>query len=178
MRRSALVTAFICSALSFAAGSTRAQDAAPPPNSAVSPAPDSASPSPAPAPVKRVWTNDDVGDLRGRSIISTVGPATTKQPTAATKQNVANTETIRSYRDRILNLQKQLPNLDSKIAELQSTLNGNTVNSTRHVGGTVIDDWHVQLAKAQQQRDDLTAKISALQDQARHSGVPENQIPE
>jgi hypothetical protein len=178
MRRSAFCTAFICAALFFAASSTRAQDAAPPPSAASTPAPDSSASTPTPAPAKRVWTNDDVGDLRGHSTISTVGPANTKQPKPTTKQPVANAETIRSYRDRILNLQKQIPDLDSKIAELQATLNGNTVNSTRHVGGTVIDDWHVQLAKAQQQREELNAKIGALQDQARHAGVPENQIPE
>jgi hypothetical protein len=51
------------------------------------------------------------------------------------------------------------------------------VNSTRHVG-VKIDDWHDELARLQVQRTDVASKINALQDQARHSGVPENEIPE
>ncbi len=129
-------------------------------------------------PTKKVWTNDDVGDLRGRSAISTVGvAANTKQPKQQSTK-VASPATINSYRNQILKLQAQLPDMDSKIADLQGVLSGNTVNSVRHATGAKIDDWHDELAKLQEQRAATVSKISELQDQARHSGVPENQIPE
>ena len=154
------------------------QEAAP----AESPSTDSqpSQPSGVPSPTvqtKRVWTNDDVGELRGRSAISTVGVANAK-PAKQPANKVASTATINSYRNQILRLQGQLPDMDSKIAELQGVLSGNTVNSTRHATGAKIDDWHDELVRLQQQRANTASKISDLQDQARHSGVPENQIPE
>jgi hypothetical protein len=60
---------------------------------------------------------------------------------------------------------------------LQAGLNGATVNETRHYGGVKLDDWHDQLARLQKQREDIAAQISAMQDEARHNGVPDNQIP-
>jgi hypothetical protein len=133
--------------------------------------------TPSATPTKKVWTNDDVGDLRGHSAISTVGAANAK-PTKQAATKVASTATINSYRNQILKLQGQLPDMDSKIAELQGVLSGNTVNSTRHATGARIDDWHDELIRLVQQRADIASKISDLQDQARHGGVPENQIPE
>ena len=56
-------------------------------------------------------------------------------------------------------------------------LNGGQVNEVRHYGGNKIDDWHDELARLQAQRDDINAKIAALQDQARHDGVSPNDIP-
>jgi uncharacterized protein YukE len=189
MRRWALMTAFLCAAACWVPYGARAQNASPAQDtsstaSQPAPGPEPAqnagattTPPPSSSPAKRVWTNDDVGDLRGHSTISTVGVAKTK-PEKQTNKPVANPETVRSYRERIVRLQGELPDLDSKIAELQGVLNGDTVNSTRHATGTKIDDWHDELAKLQQQRTDVAAKISTLQDQARHNGVPENEIPE
>jgi hypothetical protein len=129
---------------------------------------------------KKVWTNEDVGDLRGRSPISTVGPSHAKpqKPVAQSKQAVASPDTIRSYHDRIAALQAKLPPIDSQISDLQGALNGQTMNSTRHATGAKIDDWHDELTRLQQQKSDLQDKIAAMQDEARHKGVPENQIPE
>ena len=141
----------------------------PPPSTAA--APDAATPA------KRVWTNDDVGDLRRESAISTVGVANAKPQKSAVTNKVADPETTRSYHDRILALQGKLPPIDAQIADLQGVLNGQTVNSTRHTSAK-IDDWHDELTRLQQQKSDIETKISTLQDEARHKGVPENQIPE
>src|SRR5580698_4322710 len=131
------------------------------------------------APTKRVWTNDDVHELRRDSAISTVGPAKSKpQKAVATNMPVANPATIKSYHDRIIALQDKMPPLDSQISDLQGVLNGQTMNSTRHATGAKIDDWHDELTRLQGQRSDLETKISAMQDEARHKGVPENQIPQ
>jgi prefoldin subunit 5 len=81
------------------------------------------------------------------------------------------------YQQQIKRLQDQLPPIDQKISDLQTVLNGGQVNEVRHYGGNKIDDWHDELARLQAQRDDINAKIAALQDQARHDGVSPNDIP-
>jgi hypothetical protein len=182
MRRRVAVTLLTFAAVIFATNGAKAQSVAPqqtPSDSAqtASNSMTATASSPATAPAKKVWTNEDVGDLRGRSAISTVGVANSK-PAKQNNQKVANPETIKSYQTRILALQAKLPDLDQKIADLQGVLSGSTVNQTRHATGAKIDDWHDELAKLQQQRTDTADRISTLQDQARHAGVPENQIPE
>ena len=68
--------------------------------------------------------------------------------------------------------------IDDKIAQLKAVLSGKTVQETRVYGGEHIDDWHEELVHLQKQREDIETRISALQDEARHNGVPENQIPQ
>ena len=47
----------------------------------------------------------------------------------------------------------------------------------RSYGGVRPGDWQMQMNQYQQNREALLAKISALQDRARHAGVPETDIP-
>jgi hypothetical protein len=138
-------------------------------------APDSA---PAPAATKRVWTNDDIGDLHRNSTISTFSETANKPSKANDKPVAAKSADAKRYQDQITTLQAKIPPLDDKIAQLQAVLSGNTVKETRTVGGAHIDDWHEELVKLQKQRDDIETRISSLQDEARHKGVPENQIPQ
>ena len=132
------------------------------------------------APTKRVWTNDDMGDLHQNSTISTFsGPAgkpakSNGKPASTAKMD----KDAKRYHDQITALQAKLPELDDKISQLKAVLSGDTVQSTRTYGGTRIDDWHEELVKLQKQREDIETKISSLQDEARHNGVPENQIPQ
>jgi hypothetical protein len=130
------------------------------------------------APAKKVWTNEDMGEVHKNSVISTFSATSNKpansKPIATAKGN----KDAKNYQTQITRLQEKLPPLDEQIAQLQAALNGDSVNSTRHVGGAKIDDWHDELVRAQQQREEIVAKISALQDEARRNGVPANQIPE
>jgi uncharacterized protein YukE len=131
----------------------------------------------APAPAKKVWTNEDMGAVHKNSVISTFS-ATSSKPANAKAAANAKSGNAKQYQDQITKLQAKLPPLDEQIAELQATLNGTAVNSTRHYSGTKIDDWHEELVQLQKQREDISAKIGALQDEARRNGVPANQIPE
>jgi uncharacterized protein YukE len=164
---------------SSAAGQTAAPAAAP--TQATTPATASAngtsSATPAPAPAKKVWTNEDMGEVHKNSVISTFSATSSKPGNAKAAAN-AKGGNAKQYQDQITKLQAKLPPLDEQIAELQATLNGTAVNSTRHYSGTKIDDWHEELLQLQKQRDDVSAKIGALQDEARRNGVPANQIPE
>lgn len=166
-------TLFVIAGLTFVAANARAQ------NDSSAPAPSStqsASSATATQPTdKKVWTNDD-GRFHSRS--SSTADATTKPAGTANKPKPNNNgKNAGSYRAQITKLQGQIPPLDDKIAQLQAALNGQTTNAPRTYGWSKPEDWHDALARYQKQREDILAKISALEDEARHSGVPESEIP-
>jgi hypothetical protein len=130
------------------------------------------------APAKKVWTNEDMGDVHKNSAISSFSAMSNKPANAKPAATAKGNKDAKNYQTQITRLQEKLPPLDEQISQLQAALNGDTVNSTRHVGGAKIDDWRDELVRAQKQREDIVAKISALQDEARRNGVPANQIPE
>jgi hypothetical protein len=144
-------------------------------SSPANPAGDAARSTAQPA-AKKIWTNDDMGSLH-RAPISTFSASNTRAAKAKSTASAQGASKGAQYRQQILNLQAKLPPLDEQISQLQAGLNGATLNSTRRYGGVTIDDWHDQLARLQKQRDDIAAKISSLQDEARHNDVPDNQIP-
>jgi hypothetical protein len=165
---------------------TLAQEQSNPPTPAATPAAEPATPTssratsvaPNPSSTKRVWTNDDMRDLHRNSTISSFSGSANIPAKTNEKPVTAKTADAKRYQDQITSLQAKIPPLDDKISQLQAVLSGNTVNQTRTVGGAHIDDWHEELVKLQKQRDDTETRISALQDEARHKGVPENQIPQ
>jgi hypothetical protein len=160
-----------------ATGSATAQSTTAPATTATAQNSTTTTPATPATPAKKVWTNEDMGAVHKDPAISTFSskpnkPAATKSPAAK-----ANAKGAGQYQAQITNLQAKLPPLDEQISQLQAGLNGATVNETRHYSGTKLDDWRDQLARLQKQRDDIAARISALQDEARHNGVPDNQIP-
>ncbi|HUA00833.1 MAG TPA: hypothetical protein VMB02_10925 [Candidatus Aquilonibacter sp.] len=136
---------------------------------------------PAPAPVppgpKKVWTNDDMLDLRLSSPISTASKPYVRPQRDAARPANPNGKNAGWYRTRITQLQAQLPPLDDKIAQLQAALSGQTVNEVRKWGGARPDDWRVELDGLQKKRDGVAAQIDTLRDQARHDGVAPNTLP-
>ena len=165
-------TIFVIAGFNIVAGSARAQNdsSAPAPSSTQSP---SSATATQPA-EKKVWTNDDG---RFHSPPSPSANASTKPAGAANKPKSNNNGKNAGYRAQITKLQGQIPPLDEKIAQLQAALNGQTTNAPRTYGWSKPDDWHDALARYQKQREDIEAKISALEDEARHNGVPESEIP-
>jgi hypothetical protein len=163
------------SCVSFTATSARAQS-----DSTVSAQnPGTAGPSDAGSqtPEKKVWTNDDFSSHPRRNASSSPN-SNTKAASVANKPKPNNGgKNADWYRGQISKLQGQIPPLDEKISQLQAALNGQQVNTPRPYGWSKPDDWHTQLAQYQKQREDIQTKISALEDEARHNGVPENKIP-
>ena len=98
--------------------------------------------APAPPAGKKVWTNDDVTELRSDSVISTVGSSSTKsgaKPATAAKNNDA-----KSYQGQITRLEAQIPPLDSQIAELQAAIDGKPTGdakTSQRPRGVKADDW-------------------------------------
>ncbi|MFY9752915.1 MAG: hypothetical protein WBS18_07910 [Candidatus Acidiferrales bacterium] len=150
-----------------------------PPAAAANPA---ASAAPDTAPAKKVWTNEDIGGLRGDSAISTFQPKNAKKNQSARASNAPpKTRDAAWYRAQITKLQQEIPPLDTKIAQLQAGINGTTVNnpntSTRPYHGVGFGSWQAQLDDAKQKRSELLSRIGSLEDQARQSGIDANQIP-
>lgn len=146
-------------------------------NDSAAPAQNPGQPSPpattSQTPAKKVWTNDDIHSAKPTS------PDASAKPASAVIKPKPNPKAKEAswYRGQISKLQAQIPPLDEKISQLQAALSGQTVTSTRQYGGVRPDDWRDELSRFQKQRDDINTKIAALQDQARHDGVPENDIP-
>ena len=120
-----------------------------------------------------------MGDLHRNSTISTFAAPTEKPAKSNDKPaSPAKNANAKRYQDQIAAQRAKLPPIGDKISQLQAVLSGKTVQGTRVYGGAHIDDWHEELVHLQKQRDDIETKISALQDEARHNGVPDNQIPQ
>jgi hypothetical protein len=128
-------------------------------------------------PTKKVWTNEDMGAIHSNSAISTLSSGANKPANAKPAPAKPSSKNAKQYQDQIAKLQAKLPPLDQQISVLQAGLSGATINETRHYGGVKLDDWRDQLARLQKQREDIAAQIGAMQDEARHNGVPDNQIP-
>lgn len=151
--------------------------------SAQSTEPPSQAPTSAPAPgpaqpaAKKVWTNEDVAGLRADSRISTFSQPNAKPAKNGAKPANSKGKDASWYQNRIAGLEAQLPHLDDQIGQLQAALNGEQVNSVRKWGGVRPDDWRVELDTLQKKRDSIQAEISALEDQARHAGIPAGALP-
>lgn len=134
------------------------------------------------APQKRVWTDDDMGALHSDPSVANFQP---KSGNSGKKGASANGNShgrdSNWYRQQIEKLQQQIPPIDAQIAELQKGVSGQTVNdpttSSRPYGGVHPGSWQQQVADLQSKKEGIQAKISSLEDQARHAGIPPNDIP-
>jgi hypothetical protein len=163
------------------AAATQAQSQAGPGSTAApgsSPAaatPSTASASPAD---KKVWTNEDVSDLRTNSTISTVGSTDTKA--AAKGSPAAKPKNSKQYQAQLARLEGQIPPLDQGIAELQDAIDGKPTGdakSSKRPRNVQADDWNVQMQDLQKKKQDILDQIAALKDEARHQGIPPNTLP-
>jgi hypothetical protein len=130
------------------------------------------------APAKKVWTNDDVGDLRADSTISTVGSTGTK-PAHKTGTS-ARPRNPQQYQAQIARLEGQIPPLDTQIAQLQNAIDGKPTGdakSSQRPRSVKADDWNVEMQDLQKKKQDILDHIAALKDQARHQGVAPNTLP-
>jgi len=182
----AFAIASTCAPGASAQASPEGEPQKPPPSTAAVPAAKSpqngssspASPAPAAKNQPKVWTNDDLGDLRDHSSISTVGTANSNARAGAVRSAAApHHRTAQYYKSQIARLQAQIPPIDQKISELQDAISGKQVNEVRHTWGARIDDWKNELERLQKQRDTIESRIAALEDEARHDGTSTNQIP-
>lgn len=188
MNRRALLLALALFAAATLAPAARAQqnDSAaqnPPPAPAATPAPaapDTTSPPPkTPAPDKKVWTNEEMRKMDPHTGVSTIGKEDHANQGQRSGPNSARHD-AKWYHDEIAKMQGKVADLDKQIAELDSALSGHPTGDAKKSArptGVKSDDWQDERDRLTVQREDLLAKITALQDEARHNGVSPNQLP-
>lgn len=193
LRRNVPSLAIVCFAV-LCAAPVRAQSAQPSPAPSAPPAPAAdqsaagpekaapASTSPASSTTKKVWTEDEMAGLHSKGADSISQPGNTPaspEPPASHPKGISSNKDAKWYQDQIFKLQAKLPPIEKNIAALQAALSGkptgDAVTSSRPTG-VKTDDWALQLAQAQKERDDILAKISALRDEARHKGISPNAL--
>lgn len=167
------IAVFICGILCVtAAWATPAQAQNAPSNNTANSS--SASQVASTQPAAKVWTNDDLSSLHGDGSVSS---ATAKKPKSAKPPQPVKKSPPNAYQAQIAKLQAQLPPINAQIADLQAALSGQSVATPRKYVGVRPDDWQAQLVDLQKKRADIQSQIDALEDQARHAGVPANALP-
>jgi hypothetical protein len=178
--------------IALSAVATSAQSNPPPatPPTTQNPAPSSSQSASSPPtlapgdsiPAKKVWTNDELGGAHNQPAASASQPArnANANPRQKTPAGPKARGDAQWYHDKIADLQAKLPPLDAQIAQLQAAIDGEPTGDAKtsiRPHGVKAGDWRQQQADLQKQRDDIAAKIDALQDEARHVGIPPNAIP-
>jgi TolA-binding protein len=130
---------------------------------------ESPAPTVAPKP-KKVWTNDDMSDLRANSTVSVVG--TRKKNTNPTNYRAPAGQSeymLKMYRQQIDQLQAQVDNIDKQIESLRDAMSGKTVDSTRNYDpwGGKQGDWNSQIDQLQKNRDSVLKQIDTVEAQIR-----------
>jgi hypothetical protein len=192
MNRGNLRTLALTILIAISPVAAHAQGTPPPatPPATQSPAPPSSTSASSPStsapgeltPAKKVWTNDELGGAHNQPGASASQP--TRNANANPRQKTPAGPKARGdaqwYHDKIADLQAKLPPLDAQIAQLQAAIDGaatgDAKTSTRP-HAVKAGDWRQQQTDLQKQRDDIAARINALQDEARHVGIPPNALP-
>lgn len=125
---------------------------------------------------KKVWTNDEIGSVKGG--ISVVGDEkagnanrTTSRPSGDPEG--AHAEMVQNYRDRIQPLRDQIDAADGRIAQLKSFKGENTSPS----GGIDINHGYnmvpveEQVKQLEEKKKKLQAKIEDIEVEAKKNGV-------
>ncbi|MFZ0969833.1 MAG: hypothetical protein WCC76_15265 [Candidatus Acidiferrales bacterium] len=161
--------------LSFAilafAPPSRAQDQQPAPAPAAT---SETSSAPSQLATKKVWTNDDFNGHAAPAPAPNAGKAPKTKPV---KTKPVAGKNANWYRTQIGKLNNQVGGIDQQIASYQAALNGETPpNKGVQEYRMRRADWQAEIQKLGQQKQDLLGKISALEDEARHNGVEQNQL--
>lgn len=168
----ALILAFPAAA-SFPNSSSPSQD---PASSQSQPAPP---PSEEPKKTKKVWTNDNMGDVNA-SAISLVGDAKKSSPgksTAATP-TPASSQVVTAFRKQLTALQAQSAGIDKQIAELKSFGKGETpgANGMQLHKGYSTESVDDQVRKLEEKKKSLAAQMDAIYEAARKRGIEPGQL--
>jgi hypothetical protein len=137
-----------------------------------------AAPSPAePRKTKKVWTNENLGEVSA-SPISQVGVA--KEPTSgkAATTRPASSQEVAAFRKQLATLQIQLASVEKQIADLQNFSKGETPGANgmqlhKRYSTEPVGD---QVRKLEEKKKLLAAQMDAVFDAARKRGVDPGQL--
>ena len=131
---------------------------------------------------KRVWTNDDVGSLKGS--VSVVGDKDSNPGGAVAEnsqqkdQSGARADKIRKYREAIEQLRKQMAQADARIAQLKNFKGENTSPSggiNPNQGYNMVPPEE-QVKQLEGRKKQCQAKIEDLENQAGKEGIDPGEL--
>jgi hypothetical protein len=130
-----------------------------------------------PKKTKKVWTNDNLGDVSG-SAISQVGVTDNSSPGKNATVKPASSQVVAAYRKQLTSLQAQLAGADKRIADLKSFSKGETpgANGLQLHKAYSTEPVEDQVHKLEEKRKSLAAKIDAVLDAARKQGIEPGQL--
>jgi hypothetical protein len=155
---------------------SNAQQPAPPPaaaSSTATPPADSKPAAKAPAP-KKVWTNEDMGNL--------TGPTYEAKPNQNSRQNSYRPQSYSGsanadyYRNQINALKSKIADIDAKLDNYEALAHGEAPGQGEKQTGVRITDSRYDIQALVAQKQKLQSQISDLEDQARHAGVEPGQL--
>jgi hypothetical protein len=168
----AWISAFPAAA-SFPNSSSPSQDPAPSQSQPAAPSPEE------PKKTKKVWTNDNMGDVNA-SAISLVGDAKKSSPAKSTAPTPApaSSQVVAAFRKQLTALQAQSANIDKQIAELKSFSKGETpgANGMQLHKGYSTESVDDQVRKLEEKKKSLAAQMDAVYEAARKRGVEPGQL--
>jgi chaperonin cofactor prefoldin len=142
--------------------------------------------TPAPAPPekkkpKKVWTNDEIGSVKGG--VSVVGDDNAPSTGALSKPSTSSAEQshqqqVDSYRDRIRNYQSQIDAIDQRIAQLKNFKADNTTPS----GGINLNEGYDmvpledQVKQLEEKKAKLQSKLDDTEAEARKNGIEPGEL--
>jgi hypothetical protein len=187
-----MVRAFVAAAVLFAAPPfawTRSQSQDP----ATKSTPSSSSGATAAVKPKKVWTNDNLGDVSGT--ISVVGdprrastanssgqaakPGQNKSATTKSSDDTVDPKTLAQVREQLQKLQAGIDNVDKQLAQLMGLSKGDSKNTgglksdTSSYSTASVED---QIKQLQGKRNQLQTAMDGLLDAARASGIEPGQL--
>jgi len=130
---------------------------------------------------KKVWTNDEIGSVKGG--VSVVGDGKPENSSLAARQeprdpSEAHAEMVRNYRDQIQQLREQIAAADRRIEQLKGFKGENTSAS----GGININHGYSmvpveeQVKQLEEKKRKLEAKIEDVEVEAGKNGVESGEL--
>jgi hypothetical protein len=151
--------------------STSARPAEPPANAQASASAQSKKP-------KKVWTNEDIGSVKGS--VSVVGDADSspekgggKRPAAPSGTDNVRQREIENYRKQILQLQSRIDAADKRIAQLKNFKGENTspsagIDPNRGYNMVPVEE---QVKQLEDKKKQWQGKIEDVENEARKNGI-------
>jgi len=130
-----------------------------------------------PKKTKKVWTNDNLGDVSG-SAISQVGDTRNSSPGNSTAAKPASPQLVAAFRKQLTTLQAQSASVEKQIADLKSFSKGeapgaNGLQLHKRYSTEPVED---QVRKLEEKRKSLAAQMDAVFDAARKRGIESGQL--
>ena len=131
---------------------------------------------------KKVWTNDEIGLVKGG--VSVVGDGKQGEPSRAAAEDSsgdsrdAGAETVRKYRDQIRQLRDQIAAADRRIEQLKSFKGENTspsagININQGYNMVPVEE---QVKQREEKKRKLEAKIEDVEVEAKKNGVDPGEL--